>query len=105
MNSLAGKPWLSATISSGRGDSYRARRARTAGLEEALLSADDGGSGGLQLPLDGAERHAFRQHQDKLGAKDVAHWQRARLSNAAEFQPLVAGKGDCAAWRRTNLSA
>lgn len=75
------------------------------GLEETLLPADDGGSRGLQLPLDRAERRALSQHQDKLGAKDVARGQRAGLSNAAEFQTLVAGEGDFAAGRHTTLEA
>ena len=75
------------------------------GLEEALLPANDGGSSGLQPALDGAEGRAFGQHQDELGAKDVAGRQRTRLSNAAEFRTLVAGEGDFAACRHTNLEA
>jgi len=75
------------------------------GLEEASLPADDGGSRGLQLPFDDAERRALGQHQDELGAKDVARRQGTRLSNAVEFGTLVAGEGDFAACRHTNLEA
>ncbi len=45
---------------------------------------------GLQPALNGVERGSFCQHQDELGAKDVAGRQGARLSDAAEFRTLVA---------------
>jgi site-specific recombinase XerD len=39
---------------------------------EALLPANDGGRRGLELSLDRAERHAFPQHQNQLGAKHIS---------------------------------
>src|SRR5258708_22910564 len=41
-------------------------------FEETLLPADDRGSTGLQPALNGVEGGSFCQHQDELGAKDVA---------------------------------
>ena len=76
-----------------------------AGLEEALLPANDGRRRSLQLPLDRAKRRALSQHQDELGAKDVARRQGTRLSNAAEFGTLVGAEGDFATCRHTNLEA
>ena len=75
------------------------------GLEEALLPANDRGSTGLQPALDGVEGGSVCQHQDELGAKDVAGRQGTRLSDAAEFRTLVAGEGHFAVCRRTNLEA
>jgi hypothetical protein len=75
------------------------------GLEEALLPADNGGSTGLQHTLDGAEGGSFGQHQDELGAKDVAGRQGTRLSDAAEFRTLVAGERYFTVCRHTNLEA
>jgi hypothetical protein len=75
------------------------------GLEETPLSADDGGSRGLQLPLDRAERRALSQHPDKLGAKDIACGQGTRLSDAAEFRMLVGSEGHFALCRHINLEA
>jgi hypothetical protein len=75
------------------------------GLEKALLPADDRGSTGLQPALNGVEGSSFCQHQDELGAKDAASRQGTRLSNAAEFRPLVAGEGHFAVCRHTNLEA
>jgi hypothetical protein len=60
---------------------------------------------GLQPALNGVEGSSFGQHQDELGAKDVAGRQGTRLSNAAEFRPLVAGEGHFAVCRHTNLEA
>src|SRR6202030_3407550 len=74
-------------------------------FQEALLPADDRGSTGLQPALYGAEGGSFCQHQDELGAKDVAGRQGARLSDAAEFRTLVAGEGHFAVCRHTNLEA
>ena len=75
------------------------------GFEEALLPADDRGSAGLQPALNGVEGSSFCQHQDELGAKDVAGRQGTRLSDAAEFRTLVAGEADFAVCRHTNLEA
>ena len=75
------------------------------GFEEALLPADDRGSTGLQPALNGVEGGSFCQHQDELGAKDVAGRQGTRLSDAAEFRTLVAGEGYFAVCRHTNLEA
>ena len=75
------------------------------GFEKTLLPADDGRRTGLQPPFDGVEGSSFGQHQDQLGAKDVTRWQGARLSNAVQFQTLIAGKGDFTAGRRTSLEA
>jgi len=75
------------------------------GFEEALLPADDGGSTGLQPALNGVKGDSFCQHQDELGAKDVAGRQGTRLSDAAEFRTLVAGEGHFTVCRHTNLEA
>src|SRR5262249_61248509 len=45
-------------------------------FEEALLPADDRGSTGLQPARNGVEGGSFWQHEDELGAKDVARRQR-----------------------------
>ena len=74
-------------------------------FQEALLPADNRGSTGLQPALNGVEGGSFCQHQDEFGAKDVAGRQRTRLSDAAEFQTLVAGEGHFAICRHTNLEA
>jgi hypothetical protein len=75
------------------------------GLEEALLPANDRGSTGLQPALNGVEGGSVCQHQDELGAKDLAGRQGTRLSDAAEFRTLVAGEGHFAVCRHTNLEA
>jgi hypothetical protein len=74
-------------------------------FEEALLPADNRGSIGLQPALNGVKGDSFCQHQDELGAKDVAGRQRARLSDAAEFRTFVGGEGHLAVCRHTNLEA
>jgi hypothetical protein len=55
-------------------------------FEEALLPADDRGSTGLQHALNGVEGSSFCQHQDELGAKDVAGRQGTRLNDAASSE-------------------
>lgn len=74
-------------------------------FEKALLPTDDRRCTGLQPALDGVEGSSFCQHQDELGAKDVARRQGTRLSDAAEFRTLVAGEGHFAVCRHTNLEA
>ena len=63
-----------------------------AGSKEPLLPADDGRSGCPQLPLNGAERGTFGQHQDQTGAEDVSGWQRTGLSDVAELALLALGE-------------
>jgi hypothetical protein len=58
-------------------------------VPEALLPANDGGRRGLELSLDRAERHAFPQHQNQLGAKHISGGQRTRLANSLVMVTLL----------------
>jgi len=53
--------------------------------------------------FNGVEAGSLGQHQNQLGAKNVARRQGTRLGNAAEFRMLVAGEKDFTVCRRTNL--
>src|SRR5260370_1137225 len=59
-------------------------------FQEALLPADDRGSTGLQPALNGVEAASFCQHQDELGAKDVAGLETTRLALSPKFRTLLA---------------
>lgn len=52
-------------------------------FREALFPADDGRRTDLQPAFDGVERSSLGQHQDELGAKDIARWHSITARNSA----------------------